>query len=109
MFIDDKNSYESYYNVFTGKKSRWLILPLNKDKFTPKNSLIIKQYDKFSHGFYQLLEQENWLVLRDIRMGTTDMAIFGFVVAKKNQGQWQEVTPVSKPLKAFNFRHMFGW
>lgn len=109
VFIDDKNSYESYYNILTSRKSQWLILPLNKNKLTKKNSTIIQQYDKFSHGFYQLLEHDNELILRDIRMGTTDMAIHGFSIARKHQGQWQTITPTIKPLEEFSFKHMFGW
>ncbi len=109
VFIDDKNSHESYYNVLTGKKSAWLTLPLNKDKLTPKDNKHINQYDKFSHGFYQLTEIDNELVLRDIRMGTTDMAIYGFTVASKQNNQWKDITPTSKPLDRFSFKHMFGW
>ncbi|WP_428087229.1 metal-dependent hydrolase [Candidatus Thioglobus sp.] len=108
VFIDKTHSYESYYNLLTGG-SKWLILPLNKDKLKAEDSKSIAQYDYFSHGFYQLLEQGDELVLRDIRMGRTDMAIFGFVVAKKHQGIWQAVIPTNKPLKSFSFKRMFGW
>lgn len=109
VFIDKNNSYESFYNVITNKKTPWLVLPLNKDKLLPKDNEYIKQYDAFSHGFYQLIEQDNQLILRDIRMGTTEMTIFGWTIATKKDGKWQAITPTTKPLDYFKFKHMLGW
>lgn len=108
VYIDDKNSYENFYNIFTGA-SHWNTIPHRKYDFKLDDDNNILQYDFFSHGFYRLESSDNQLVLHDIRMGTTDMPIFSFVVAQQQNEQWNSITPNARPDNYFSFKHMFGW
>ena len=51
----------------------------------------------FSHGFYRLTDEHDTLIVTDLRFGQEPYYNFRFAVAKKQDGQWQEITPTAAP------------
>jgi inner membrane protein len=51
----------------------------------------------FSHGYYKFIEENNKLIIIDLRFGQEPHYNFRFAVAKKVDGQWQEITPEAAP------------
>ncbi len=111
VYIDKQNSYERFYNLATQKHSAWTRIAHHKNDDLPKDAAlekVIAQYGHFSHGFYRLQTVGDDLVIHDIRMGTTDMAIFAFKIGEKRGDIYQATIPKIVPLKYFSFVKMFG-
>jgi inner membrane protein len=51
----------------------------------------------FSHGYYRLTEENDRLIITDLRFGQEPHYNFRFAIAKKEDGQWLEITPEAAP------------
>ncbi|MFC4654314.1 metal-dependent hydrolase [Rheinheimera marina] len=111
VLVMQENQYlEGYYSVFDGDNPiRWQAFARDSALRTQFATLTaVKQLDWFSAGFYQLEQQQQQLVLTDLRMGMAPYYNFRFVVAKLQQGQWQIVAVEQAQRPAFN-RQSLTW
>lgn len=87
--LKDGEYMEAYYSLLDGPS------PIQWRSFPRDNSLIEQWKDNaavarlawFSHGFYQLEQKGDQVLLTDLRMGMAPFYSFSFVVADGNQAQ----------------------
>ena len=89
VVIKDGEYLEGYYSLLDGST------PMQWRSFTRDQALIEQWQDNpavarlawFSHGFYQLEQKDNQLLLTDLRMGMAPFYSFSFVVADGAQAK----------------------
>lgn len=98
--------YEIISHSLDGKPAEYRQLP-NQLKLVEQNA-DIKRLNWFSDNWTLLSEQDNQLILQDLRMGSAGQYFFGFIIAQKENNQWQFSTPARyKVERKYSLEEMF--
>ena len=94
IVIDGNVYYDVELNVLSNSLTISAPQSLGKDLINGPN-LALSSLDWFTHGFIRLQDIQNKLVVTDLRMKTGQLGYaFKFVIAQKENEQWEEMTPL---------------
>ena len=96
VIMSDNGYYEAYYSLLDGSVPiRFEHYPSESDLLeTVSESWAVQRLQWFTGGFYSVRQDEQNLIISDLRMGVEPNYVFRFVVAQMNQNEFVEVDPI---------------
>ncbi len=84
VIMQDNHYRIAYINIFNKEKAV-LSPPIehNKQVLTSQNTNALKKLNWFSHGFYRLDENDDYIIATDLRMGIENAYVFRFAIERK--------------------------
>ena len=73
------------------------------------NNVALQRLQRFNQGYFIAREQDDKLIISDVRMGRAPHYTFNFAIARLHEGTWQELTPPEQIQDRPNIQQEWGY